>query len=163
MDWVESGCETLNLLRLDTLKSLGMRPFVEVSYSPDEWQSDHEEVQRLGRCHLNVWHYHSAYAGQSAGVTMGIAARRPLLINSNRMLRTLHQFSGYTTLEDELLGRVEVMPQLYRVEEAVKGIQMILYDIEDGREILPTWLAKNFAWSKRIHLLGRWWRGLKES
>lgn len=110
------------------------------SNSPDGWLSDEAEVERLAQCTLNVAHYHGANQGQATGVMTAIAARRPVLINSNRMLENLF---------DE--------PELYRIEDVRDGIERILHDIRDGCERRPLQLAEKRSWGRMIWQLKEVW------
>ena len=108
--------------------------------SPDAWLSDEAEIERLAQCTLNVAHYHGGYGGQGTGVMTLIAARRPVLINSNQMLTNLFGES-----------------ELYRVEDVRAGIELILQDIRDGRERRPLKLAERRSWKKQIWKMKEAW------
>lgn len=122
--------------------------------SRDRWLSTSAEVRRLARCTINVAHYHSAYAGQSGGVMVMVAARRPILINSSRMLRILKMYSNHLFMPTEIIP-----PQVYCNDDVAAGVETILRDIEKGEEIRPDWLADNYCWSVRCKKMIEQWEG----
>jgi hypothetical protein len=109
----------------------------------EEWLSDAQEVERLAACDLSIFHPHSGNPGQSSAVVMGIAARRPLLINSSPMLRTLWD-----------------SPEVYRYEDPEAGIQAILADLRAGRARYPLRLAEERSWKVAAERLQGWWKEL---
>lgn len=113
------------------------------STSEDSWLSDEAEIERLAGCTLNIAHYHGGYSGQSYGVMMLVAARRPVLINSNQ------QFSGLFDC-----------PDVYRIEDPKEGIETILRDIAELRERRPLKLAEERRWSRRVQQLKSIWEAL---
>ena len=108
-----------------------------------EWLSDPEEIERLAACDLTIFHPHSGNLGQSSAVVMGIAARRPLLINSSPMLRTLH-------------GN----PEVYQYEDPEEGVEVILRDLREGKARYPLRLAEERSWKRAAQQLVSWWEDL---
>ncbi len=121
--------------------------------SREEWRTTEEEVRRLARCTMNVAHYHSGYAGQSGGVMVMVAARRPILVNNSRMLRILKMYSVHLFMPTEIIP-----PQVYCVDDVAAGVKTILKDIEKGEELRPTWLADNMNWTMRVGIMIDLWR-----
>lgn len=118
--------------------------------SPSEgWRSLEEEIERLARCHLVVCHSHAGYAGMASAPMTAVAARRPILINSGRMLSVLSRIN-----EVDFGGS-----QLYKDDNLERGIETILEDIASGREKRPLEIAKFFCWSRRVHAMIEEWEG----
>lgn len=107
------------------------------------WLSLEDEIDRLSKCHLVVVHNHSGLAGQSSSVCTAVAARRPVLINSNQMLRAIWEMGGES--------------QLYKIDDAEWGIKKVLSDIRLGIEKRPLLLAMGWSWQRKIlALVGEW-------
>lgn len=117
------------------------------SQDPDGWLSDEAEVERLAACAMTVFFYTSGNSGQSVGVMMGISARRPLLINRNRMLSNLW--------EDPVAAS-----ELYVYDDCASGIYAIVQDLREGRERRPFKLAARRSWANAIQQYKKWWEEL---
>jgi len=109
----------------------------------ESWLPDAQEIERLAACDLTIFHPHSGNPGQSSAVVMGIAARRPLLINSSPMLRTLH-------------GN----PEVYQYEDPEEGVEVILRDLREGKARYPLRLAEERSWKRAAQQLVSWWEDL---
>jgi hypothetical protein len=125
IDWVEPA--------------ISRHPYWHLDCS-SEWLSDEQEIERLAACDLTIFHPHSGNPGQSSAVVMGIAAQRPLLINSSPMLRTLWDSE-----------------EVYRYEDPEVGIQVILDDLRAGRARYPLRLAEERSWKRAAETLRGWW------
>lgn len=150
LDWVSGAIAAQNaeLLVRDGVPEPGeVNPnawmLSQSSHDPDGWLSDEAELERLASCALCIYHYHSGNSGQSYAVMMGVAAGRPLLLNSNRMLQNLL-----------------VEPELYVHDDAAAGIELVIRDIRDGRERRPWKLREERSWDKRILVLKDLWERL---
>ncbi len=121
------------------------------------WLPMPEEVKRLSSCTINIAHYHSGYTGQSMAVMTLVAARRPVLINSNRMLRTIKMFSHPIPDPYRIDGTIPA--QVYCIEDVEEGIDTILEDMSEGVARRPTWLAHIYRWSFRVRLMIERWEG----
>lgn len=111
---------------------------------PDGWLSDEAELERLAACAMSVFHYHSGNSGQSYAVMTGVAARRPLLVNRNRML-------------EHIWGEPGIEEEVYVVDDVAEGIHQVVKDLREGREKRPFELAKRRSWSVAIEKLVGWW------
>lgn len=144
MDWVEQAV-------IDHNRDAPANHHWAISYSPsseDGWLSDQEEVDRLGLCDVLIAHYHSGYLGQSAGAATMLAARRPLIINSGPMVRTLWKYAEGPN------------PQLYKIEDAEEAINTVLEDLRHGRARYPLRLAEERSWTNQAKLMLSWWEEL---
>lgn len=110
--------------------------------TPKGWLPIEAEVDRLAACHLNVVHSHSAFSGMSSAAMVAIAARRPLLINSGKMLKAVDALAG---------------DQLYHDDDFEKGVDRVLNHLKHGIEVRPLRFAEEFSWSKRIGTLTALW------
>jgi hypothetical protein len=151
LDWVEGAIDRqrVELMETDGVPGPGeVNPHAwrlcPSAKDPDGWLSDEAEIERLAQCALNVFHYHSAYSGQSYAVMMGVAARRPLLVNHNRMLRHIWDEEG-------------VEEEVYVVDDVAEGIHQVVRDLREGRERRPLRLAEERSWSMAIEKLRGWW------
>ncbi len=129
LDWLEPICKAQNW-KLDAGK---------------EWLSLEAEIDRLSKCHLNVVHPRSGYSGSSSAVTTAIAARRPVLVNSNPLLRGIWDI-------DQGLGK-----ELYRIEDFKSGVEAILEDLDKGCAKRPLRLADEYSWANRVGELVKVW------
>lgn len=111
------------------------------------WRSLEEEVDRLAKCHLNVVHSHSGFSGSSSAVTTAVAARRPVLINSNRMLKGIWDL-------DQALGK-----ELYLDDDLERGVRGILDSILAEAPVKrPLRLAEAYSWRKQAQKLADVWK-----
>lgn len=117
------------------------------SQDPDGWLSDEAEIERLASCAMTVFHYHSGNSGQSYAAMLGVAARRPMLLNHNRML-------------EHLWASPEAQEELYVVDDVASGIYQVVQDLRDGKEKRPWKLAKARSWGRAVEKLGEWWASL---
>lgn len=151
LDWIEGavGRQRLELVDQDGAPGLGeVNPHAwrlcPSSSDPDGWLSDEAELERMASHALNVYHYHSANSGQSYAVMTGIAARRPLLVNRNRMMEHVWSEPG-------------IGDEVYVVDDVAEGIHEIVRDLREGREKRPFELAKRRSWSLAVETLAGWW------
>ncbi len=117
------------------------------SADPDGWLSDEAEIERLAQCAMTVFHYHSAYSGQSYAAMLGVAARRPVLVNRNRML-------------EHLWASERAAEELYIYDDVAEGIYQVVQDLREDRERRPWKLAKERSWGKAIKRMEEWWGSL---
>jgi hypothetical protein len=75
---------------------------------------------------------------------MAIAARRPLLLNHNRML-------------EHIWNEPEAEDEVYVVDDVAEGVHAVVKDLREGREKRPERLAKRRAWSQAVPKLVEWW------
>jgi hypothetical protein len=153
-DWPRSGSAPLighTGIRGDGLDRLG--PACErngwelsTSKTAGRWLTMEEEIERLAACDILVAHLHGGYSGQSSSVMTAIAARRPLLINSNRMLQQIWA-------RDQELAK-----ELYRIEDVETGIATILVDLALGVAKRPLQLAEHYSWRNQTAKLIEIWK-----
>jgi hypothetical protein len=146
-EWVESAVAAQNaeLLAQDgPLEPGEVHPgawsLSESARNPDGWLSDEGELERLASCALVVHHYHSNYSGQSYGVMMSVAAGRPILLNTCRMLQNLL-----------------AEPELYVEDDVAAGIEQVIRDIRDRKERRPIRLWDSRRWDRRFMDLVQVW------
>lgn len=80
-----------------------------------DYPSSAQIVQLLTGCAATCFFYTSAYAGTSAAVRWGIAARRPVLLNQQRQVRDLQlawlpAFHWIPDLEESLAATLQFLP-----------------------------------------------------
>lgn len=112
------------------------------------WLSMEHELERLARCHLVASHMHSSYSGQSSSVLTAIASRRPVLLNSSRLLHQIWKC-------DQALAQ-----ELYRIEDIEEGVNAIISDIRAGVEKRPYQLAEKYSWKNQTKVLLNIWENL---
>jgi hypothetical protein len=151
LDWIEGAIDRqrLELVERDGPPGPGeVNPHAwrlcPSSKDPDGWLSDEAELERMAQHAMNVYHYHSGNSGQSYAVMMAIAARRPLLLNHNRML-------------EHIWNEPEAEDEVYVVDDVAEGVHAVVKDLREGREKRPERLAKRRAWSQAAPKLVEWW------
>lgn len=132
LDWIASICKEQGWL-LD---------------KPKGWLSLEQEIDRLSRCHFNVVHSHSAYSGSSSSATLAVAARRPVLVNSGRMLKGIRDL-------DANCGK-----ELYINDDFKTGVDIILAELSEGSARRPIRLATEHSFAMETEKLVRAWEGL---
>lgn len=111
------------------------------------WVPMEKEVDRLSRCHMVIVHNHSAYAGQASAISTAIAARRPTIINSGRMLKEAARIN-----EEMYSGS-----QLYLIDEPEQAILTVLADIAIMKEKLPFLMAEDYKWTNQTRRIISLW------
>lgn len=109
-----------------------------------EWLRPDEEVDRLALSTVNIIHYHGGYSGQASAVGPILAAGRPVIINSNRMLKTWAMFDGYG---------------LYLRDDLEAGVREVLDDLKHRHAEFPTELADRYSWHKMAQQMTHQWEG----
>ena len=107
----------------------------------DHWYTMQEEIMRLHACDFLIYWYGGANAGQSAGIMTGVAAQRPIVLNSNRMFESLR---GY---DDEL----------YRAETPEAGIAAVIADLRAGCARIPRRLRADRSWADAVKIMEKEW------
>lgn len=136
------GFSSLRKGGLDWVGPVAERLGLDVDAGATEWLPIGEEVERLAQCEFLVYWYGGAYAGQSAGIMTGVAAERPILLNRNRMFKSLWPY------EDELYIR----------DDLEAGMREVISDIEHGHPRIPYRLKADRNWDKLIPLMVASWR-----
>jgi hypothetical protein len=107
---------------------------------PTAWRPAEEVVRALSRNHLNIFWFQSVHpkdlCGQSGGVRLGLAARRPVILSRHRKFRTLFEF------EDEIYF-AETEKDLQKIVEDV------VFRIKQGSRVrAPDRVVKEQGWSR---------------
>lgn len=117
--------------------------FFDYGQFKSHWYTMEEEVQRLAYCDFLIYWYGGANPGQSAGVMTGVAAQRPIVLNSNRMFESLREY------DDEL----------YRAATPEEGIAEVVRDLRAGCARIPRRLRAERSWSEAVKIMeGAWGR-----
>jgi hypothetical protein len=105
------------------------------------WFTMAEEVRRLSTCDFLIYWYGGANPGQSAGVMTGVAAQRPIVLNSNRMFESLRGYDG----------------ELYRAATPEEGIALVVSDLRAGCARIPRRLRVERSWANAVKVMeGAW-------
>lgn len=134
LDRIGPACEK-NGWQLSTSKDAG------------KWLPLEEEIERLAKCHVVVVQNHGGYSGQASAVSTAIASRRPVVINSGRMLSCIKRIN-----EEEYGGG-----EIYCIEDAEEAVRTVLEEIREGREKRPFRLAEDYSWTNQTKKLIKEW------
>lgn len=125
----------------DHVRAHLLQYFSEEQARLDCWRKTDREIERLAECDYLVYWYGGANRGQSAGVTMGIAAQRPIVLNHNRMFESLEEY------EDEL----------YFCADLEEGLAEVTHDLHHGIAKIPRRAKQERSWTKAAITMASAW------
>lgn len=117
--------------------------------TPGAWVPLEDEIRRLARSTVNVCWYHTPplWHNRASAPSMLLAARRPIVINT-----------------DPLVAHLWARPDIYHGEDTAQGLEQTLLAIAhrpEARRLTPRVTADAFSWTRATNVMTHVWRAAR--